>query len=184
MPSQGSVLQSRCPVGMYELWQLLSFGGQSSFTSLLQAQRGNLGCFDTNFMRMGWSERAQSELTERIPDLVVRQLQRKMEGGHRREEGRKHQSPEVWKGRCPDLDCSKWHPGWKFGSLLMRRAFLPALSAAISQRMPEKQLFETPLHIYLLSMCWKHQAQGKKRGTDKSWCQHSSSHDTTSTGMR
>lgn len=92
----------KCPVGMYELWQFSVLGGVIQlYFVLLRAQQQNLGCFDTNFMRMGWLERVQSELTEIIPDLEVRKLQRRIEGGHTREEGRKHQSLQVWKGRLP-----------------------------------------------------------------------------------
>lgn len=107
---------------------------------LWRAQQENLGYFDTNFTRMGWLERVQSELTEIIPDLKVKKLQRLKEVT---EEGRKHQSLQVWKGRLPRAELQRG-PGWKFGNLLMRRASPPALCAASSQRMAEKELFEHP----------------------------------------
>lgn len=112
---------------------------------LLGAQQENLGCFDTNFTRMGWLERVQSELTEIIPDLEVRKLQRKIERGHRREEGRKHLGLQVWKGRLPRPELQQvrsWLEIWR--SADERRVSLPALCAAIPQRMAEKQLSKHP----------------------------------------
>lgn len=168
---------------MYELWEFSVLGVIHLYSVLLRAQQKNLGCFDTNFMRMGWLERVQSELTEIIPDLEVRKLQRKIEGGHKREKetsepsGMERETAPTWTAASEILVGNLEACWWEGLSYLL--CVQPSLKEWL-----ENNCLNPPLHICLLCMCWKHQAQGKERGTDKSWCQHCSSHDTTSTGMR
>lgn len=152
---------------------------------LLRAQQENLGCSDINFTRMGWLERVQSELTEIIPDLEVRELQRKIEGGHRIERGKETSEPsgmeretaQAWTAASAILVGNLEACWWEGLS------YLPCVQPALKEWL-ENNCLNFPLHICLRCTCWKHQARGKKRGTDKSWRQRSSSRDTTSTGMR